>query len=243
MDTNIVEVLDVSMKFNLYKEKIDNVKEYFIKLAKGSLHYEEFWALNNISFSLKKGESLALIGRNGSGKSTLLKLLAGVMKPTSGKVVITGNVAPLIELGAGFDMELTAKENIFLNGAVLGYSKTEIKEKFEEIVEFSELREFLDVPVKNFSSGMFARLGFSIATISKPDILIVDEILAVGDFKFQEKCKTRIQKMLEGGTTLLFVSHSKEQVLELCEKSLWIENGNMKMYGNSEEVCKEYSKS
>jgi len=243
MSDNIIEVENVSMRFNLYKEKVDSIKEYFIKLAKGKLHYEEFWALKDISFSLGKGDSLGLVGRNGSGKSTLLKLLAGVMKATSGSVRVGGSVAPLIELGAGFDMDLTAKENIYLNGAVLGYSKKEMDGHFDKIVEFSELEEFLDVPVKNFSSGMFARLGFSIATVGVPDVLIVDEILAVGDFKFQEKCQDRIQSMLKGGTTLLFVSHSAEQVMELCTKALWLDGGKMKMFGEVSHVCEAYANS
>jgi len=243
MSDNIIEVENVSMRFNLYKEKVDSIKEYFIKLAKGKLHYEEFWALKDISFSLGKGDSLGLVGRNGSGKSTLLKLLAGVMKATSGSVRVGGSVAPLIELGAGFDMDLTAKENIYLNGAVLGYSKKEMDGHFNKIVEFSELEEFLDVPVKNFSSGMFARLGFSIATVGVPDVLIVDEILAVGDFKFQEKCQDRIQSMLKGGTTLLFVSHSAEQVMELCTKALWLDGGKMKMFGEVSHVCEAYANS
>lgn len=243
MSDNIIEVENVSMRFNLYKEKVDSIKEYFIKLAKGTLHYEEFWALKDISFSLGKGDSLGLVGRNGSGKSTLLKLLAGVMKATSGSVRVGGSVAPLIELGAGFDMDLTAKENIYLNGAVLGYSKKEMDGHFNKIVEFSELEEFLDVPVKNFSSGMFARLGFSIATVGVPDVLIVDEILAVGDFKFQEKCQDRIQNMLKGGTTLLFVSHSAEQVMELCTKALWLDGGKMKMFGEVSHVCEAYANS
>jgi len=243
MSDNIIEVENVSMRFNLYKEKVDSIKEYFIKLAKGTLHYEEFWALKDISFSLGKGDSLGLVGRNGSGKSTLLKLLAGVMKATSGSVRVGGSVAPLIELGAGFDMDLTAKENIYLNGAVLGYSKKEMDGHFNKIVEFSELEEFLDVPVKNFSSGMFARLGFSIATVGVPDVLIVDEILAVGDFKFQEKCQDRIQSMLKGGTTLLFVSHSAEQVMELCTKALWLDGGKMKMFGEVSHVCEAYANS
>lgn len=243
MEDFIVKVENVSMCFNMYKQKVDNIKEYVIKMLKRQLYYEEFIALYDISFEVRRGSSLALIGRNGSGKSTLLKILAGVMKPSTGTVKVTGNVAPLIELGAGFDPELTAEENIYLNGAVLGYSHSEMEEKFEEIVEFSELREFLSVPVKNFSSGMYARLGFAIATVNKPDILIVDEILAVGDFKFQEKCKLKINNMIQGGTTLLFVSHSTEDILALCENAIWIDKGKMKMFGCSKEVCEEYLKS
>lgn len=243
MAVNIVEVKNVSMKFNLYKEKVDNIKEYFVKLTKGGLHHEEFWALKDISFDLEKGESLGLIGRNGSGKSTLLKLLADVMKPTTGTIAVHGSVAPLIELGAGFDTELTAKENIFLNGAVMGLSKQYMQEKFDEIVEFSELIDFIDVPIKNFSSGMYARLGFSIATSVTPDILICDEILSVGDFKFQEKCHKKIKFMIDKGTTLLFVSHNTNQVAEICSKALWLDSSKIKMYGNSSEVCDAYESS
>jgi len=240
---NIIEVNDVSMCFNLYREKVDNLKEYVIKLVKGKLHFEEFWALKDIYFSLGRGESLGLVGRNGSGKTTMLRLLAGVMKPTRGSVKVFGSVAPLIELGAGFDPELTAKENIYLNGAVLGYSKLEIQNNFDKIVEFSELEAFLDVPVKNYSSGMYARLGFSIATFGNPEVLIVDEILSVGDFKFQQKCHIRISEMLQKGTTLLFVSHDAEKVMELCKKAIWLNGGVMMMVGDSRDVCKAYAES
>ena len=189
---------------------------------------------------VKAGESLALIGVNGSGKSTLLKVIAGVMEPTRGTVQVNGSIAPMIELGAGFDMELTARENIFLNGAVLGHDEKFMAEHFDSIIDFAELRDFVDVPVKNFSSGMIARLGFAIATEVPADLLIVDEVLAVGDFRFQEKCRERMQKMLSGGTTLLFVSHSAAQVRELCQKALWLEHGKIKAYGLADEVCKEY---
>lgn len=203
MDKNIaVKIENVSMMFNMASEKIYSIKEYFIKLVSGKLYFREFWALKDISFKIKKGEIFGIIGLNGAGKSTLLKIIAGVLKPTMGRVYVNGTMAPLIELGAGFDFELTARENIFLNGAILGYSRKFMKEKFDEIVEFAELRDFLDVPLKNFSSGMQARLGFAIATIVDPDILIVDEILAVGDFHFQEKCERRINSMLEKGQLL-----------------------------------------
>ncbi len=243
MEDIIINVKNVSMRFNIYQQKIYNIKEYFIKLLKGQLEHDEFTALDGITFSVKKGSSLALVGRNGSGKSTLLKILAGVMKPTTGNAIVHGSIAPLIELGAGFDPELTAEENIYLNGAVLGYSHSEMEEKFNKIVEFSELKEFLSVPIKNFSSGMYARLGFSIATVRKPDILIVDEILSVGDFKFQEKCKNKINEILKDGTTLLFVSHSMEEVETLCENAIWLENGKIRLYGKSKTVCDEYLKS
>lgn len=237
---NIIVVDDVTMRFNLAEEKTDSIKEYCMKLLKGKLHFNEFYALKNISFTVKRGESVALIGHNGSGKSTLLKILAGVMFPTKGGIAVNGSIAPLIELGAGFDVELTAKENIYLNGAILGFDRAFMDAHFEEIVEFSELQEFINVPLKNFSSGMIARLGFAIATVVKADILIVDEVLAVGDFRFQEKCKKKIAEILEGGTTLLFVSHSAEQVKELCQKAVWLDHGNLMAYGDTEEVYAMY---
>lgn len=236
----IIDVQNVSMRFNLAEEKTDSIKEYLIKLATKKLHYTEFFALKNVSFSVKRGESVALIGKNGSGKSTMLKIISGVMYPTDGKVNVTGSIAPLIELGAGFDMELTARENIYLNGAVMGFDRAFMDRHFADIIEFSELESFVDVPLKNFSSGMIARLGFSVATIVKADILIVDEILAVGDFNFQQKCKQRMAELMAGGTTLLFVSHSAEQVKELCQKAVWFDHGEMMAYGNTEEVYRMY---
>lgn len=242
MGDNIIVVDDVTMRFNLAEEKTDSIKEYCMKLLKGKLHFNEFYALKNISFTVERGDSVALIGHNGSGKSTLLKILAGVMFPTKGGIAVNGTIAPLIELGAGFDMELTAKENIYLNGAILGFDRAFMDQHFEEIVEFSELREFINVPLKNFSSGMIARLGFSIATVVKADILIVDEVLAVGDFRFQEKCKKKIAEILARGTTLLFVSHSAEQVKELCRKAVWLDHGHMMAYGDTEDVYAMYEK-
>lgn len=239
-NTTVVSVKNVDMEFNLASEQLNSLKEYFLKLAKGELHFQKFLALQNINLEVKAGESLALIGVNGSGKSTLLKVIAGVMEPTRGTVQVRGSIAPMIELGAGFDMELTARENIFLNGAVLGHDENFMAEHFDSIIDFAELRDFVDVPVKNFSSGMVARLGFAIATEVPADLLIVDEVLAVGDFRFQEKCRERMQKMLSGGTTLLFVSHSADQVRELCKKALWLEHGKIKAYGPADEVCKEY---
>lgn len=232
----------VSMRFNMSSEKFDSFKEYVIKSIKKQVSYTEFWALNDVSFKLKKGDSLGLIGLNGSGKSTMLKTIAGVLKPTKGSVKVFGTVAPLIELGAGFDMDLTARENVFLNGALLGYKRKEMEGYYDEIVEFSELGNFMDIPVKNFSSGMISRLAFAIATIGTPDILICDEVLSVGDFRFQNKCEERIQRMIDAGTTILFVSHSIEQVKKICNKILWLEHGNVKMYGDAEEVCDVYSK-
>lgn len=240
MSENIVEIKDVSMMFNLSKERVDNIKEYFIKLMNGSLMFEEFWALKNISLNIKKGESIGIVGLNGSGKSTLLKIIAQVLKPTIGSVEVKGMVAPLIELGAGFDYDLSARENVYLNGAVLGFSRKQMREKFDDIMDFAELWDFVDTPLKNYSSGMIARLGFAVATIQKPDILIVDEILGVGDYKFQKKCEDRIDKMIRGGATVIFVSHSIEQVVKLCEKVLWLNKGEMVMYGETEKVCAAY---
>lgn len=238
----MVKAEHVSMKFNLASEKFDNIKEYFIKMIKRQVSFDEFWALKDVSFNVYKGESLGLIGLNGSGKSTMLKTIAGVLKPTKGKVEVYGKVAPLIELGAGFDMDLTAHENVFLNGALLGYSRKEMEMYYEDIVSFSELGDFMNVPVKNFSSGMVSRLAFAIATIGTPDILICDEVLSVGDFRFQQKCEARIQKMIEHGTTILFVSHSIEQVKKICNKILWLDHGTVKMFGDAEEICDIYSK-
>lgn len=236
----VIKVNDLSMRFNLATEKTDTIKEYILKLLKGQLMFNEFYALKNINLEIKKGESVALIGVNGSGKSTLLKCIAGVLYPTKGSIDIKGSIAPLIELGAGFDMDLTARENLYLNGAVLGYDRDFMNEHFDSIIDFAELWDFIDVPVKNFSSGMIARLGFAIATEVKADILIVDEVLAVGDFRFQQKCKERIANLLDGGTTLIFVSHSGEQVKELCEKAVWLDHGNLVYYGLTEEACRLY---
>ena len=231
------------MKFRLASERVDSLKEYFIKTIKSQISTNEFWALKDVSFHVRKGDALGLIGLNGSGKSTMLKIIAGVLKPTKGSVAVRGEVAPLIELGAGFDFDLTAGENIFLNGALMGRSHEEMERSYEDIVEFSELREFIDVPVKNFSSGMVSRLAFAIATVGIPDILICDEVLSVGDFRFQEKCQRRIQEMLDAGTTLLFVSHSIDQVAQLCNKIVWLEKGNMKMFGEAGEVTEIYKTS
>lgn len=231
-----VEVNNVSMHFNMNKDKIDNLKEYCIKLFKRQLFFEDFTALQDISFKIEAGDTFGIIGLNGSGKSTLLKVISGILKPTTGSVKIHGTIAPLIELGAGFDPDLTARENIFLNGSVLGFSREFMREKFDEIVEFSELQDFVDVPIKNFSSGMVARIGFSVATIVKPDILICDEILAVGDYKFQEKCEQRIKDLMSGGTTVILVSHSIQQVERICNHILWLEHGKMKALGGKELI-------
>lgn len=242
----MIKVDNVSMRFNLGIEKNFSLKLFFINLFKPRKKKgkkPDFWALKDVSFKVKRGEVVGFIGSNGAGKSTMLKVIAGVMKPTKGKVEVHGNICPMIELGAGFDMDLTARENIFLNGAVLGYSKKFIEEKFDEIVEFSELKDFLDVPVRNFSSGMTARLAFSIATVVDPEILIVDEILSVGDMAFQAKSEAKMRSMIGGGTTVLFVSHSLAQIENLCDRAIWLEHGQVVKTGPAKEVCEEYYKS
>lgn len=238
----ILTIDHVSMQFRLASEKVDSLKEYFIRTIKNQISFESFWALQDVSFHLNKGDALGLIGLNGSGKSTTLKIIAGVLKPVKGTVSVRGSVAPLIELGAGFDYDLTGSENIFLNGALLGRSRAEMEKYYDDIVEFSELREFMNTPVKNYSSGMVMRLAFAVATIGTPDILICDEVLAVGDFRFQEKCYKRIQTMRDNGTTLLFVSHNIEQVSELCNKVVWLEKGRVKMFGDTAEIIDVYNK-
>ena len=224
-------------------EKIDNIKEYVVKFLKRQLLFQEFYALKNVSLQIRKGEAWGLVGHNGAGKSTLLKLISGILKPYQGTVCVSGSISPLIELGAGFDSDMTARENIYLNGAVLGYPQKLIREKFEEIVDFAELWEFLDVPLKNFSTGMVSRLGFSIATIVKPEILIVDEALSVGDLSFQNKCERRIHALLEHGTTLLYVSHSVKSVMQLCTRAVWLEHGQIQMQGDCAAVCEAYIRS
>lgn len=239
-EETMIEVKNVSMVFNLATERVDTLKEYVLKLAKHQLMVQKFYALRDINLEIERGEAVALIGVNGSGKSTLLKVIAGVLHPTTGSVQVHGSIAPMIELGAGFDPELTARENIFLNGAVLGHGRKFMEAHFQSIVDFAELWDFVDVPVKNFSSGMVARLGFAIATEIKADVLIVDEVLSVGDFRFQEKCKKRMEEMMSGGTTLLFVSHSTEQVRQLCKKAVWLKRGNIVKLGEVDAVCDAY---
>ena len=235
-----VIVDNATVRFNMASERINNLKEYFVKLVKRELMFKEFLALKDVSLKVKKGEAWGIVGTNGSGKSTLLKLICGILKPYKGTVAINGSIAPLIELGAGFDGDLTARENIFLNGAVLGYNSKFMEAHFEEIVEFAELQDFLDMPIKNYSSGMAARLGFAIATIVRPDILICDEVLAVGDYAFQQKCEKRMAEMRENGTTLLYVSHSIDSVKEICGHALWLDKGAARMSGGVEEVCDAY---
>ena len=240
----MIELDNVSLKYTLDKESIVSLKEYVIKFLKKKLDYEDFWAAKNINLKIEKGEVVVKIGYNGAGKSTLLKIISRIVEPTEGKVTVKGKIAPLIELGAGFDFELTARENVFLNGLILGYSKSFIKKNFDKIIDFAEIEnEFLDVPLKKFSSGMIAILGFAISTVIKPDILIVDEILSVGDFKFQEKSLNKIKEMMENDTTVIMVSHSIEQIEKMCTKVVWLENGSIKKIGNSKEICEEYKNS
>lgn len=236
----VLKVDNISMKFNLMEKKVDNLKEFFIKLIKNEIRYQEFWALKNISFRVNKGDRLGILGLNGAGKSTLLKIIAGVLKASEGELQIKGKIVPLLELGAGFDAQYTGVENIYLYGAVLGYQKEFISEKFDEIVEFSELGDFINVPVKNYSSGMKARLGFSIATIMDPEILILDEVLSVGDAKFRKKSEKRIQAMFEKGVTVLFVSHSIEQIRRICDRAIILDKGVLVADGPVEEVCNLY---
>ena len=237
----MIKIDHVTMIFNIASEQLNSLKEYAIALSRRELHFKEFRALDDVSFEVKKGDVFGILGTNGSGKSTLLKIIAGVLEPSRGSCTVEGSIAPLIELGAGFDLELTARENIFLNGALLGYSKKFIQEHFEEIVEFAEVRDFLDMPMKNYSSGMVARIAFAIATVIVPDVLIVDEVLSVGDFMFQQKCERRIQSLIkEHGVTVLIVSHNNDQIQRLCNKAVWIEKGHLRTIGNAEEVCQLY---
>ena len=236
----VIKVTNATVRFNKATENYNGLKEYVIKMLKGELMFQEFLALKDVNLEVKKGESWGLIGTNGSGKSTLLKLICGILKPYKGAVEVHGKIAPLIELGAGFDPQLTARENIYLNGALLGHKKAFMERHFNEIIEFAELGDFIDVPIKNFSSGMAARLGFAVATIVKPDILIVDEVLAVGDIAFQEKCRKRMESLLQNGTTLLFVSHSSKQVKELCQNAIWLDKGHVVAQGRAEDIIQKY---
>ena len=237
-----VVVDNVSMKFNLSKEKVDNLKDYLIKFIKKEIKYNEFWALQNVNFEVQKGDRVGILGLNGAGKSTLLKVIAGVFKPTEGKVIKNGRLVPLLELGAGFDPQYTGRENIYLYGAMLGYSKEFIDEKYDEIVKFSELKDFIDVPIKNYSSGMKSRLGFSIATVVSPKILILDEVLSVGDAKFRKKSEKKVLSMFDSGVTVLFVSHSLAQVKRICNKAMILEKGKLIAYGDIDTISKQYEK-
>lgn len=236
----MIAVKHVTMRFRMVNDKVLSLKEYVVAMLRHRLKYEEILVLDDISFEVNRGEVVGLIGRNGAGKSTLLKIISGVLKPTEGDVIVNGNVVPMLELGSGFDPELSGKENIFLNGAILGYSKEFLEEKYDEILAFSELQDFIDMPIRNYSSGMMMRLAFSIATVVQPEILIVDEILAVGDEGFQNKSKARMMELMGGGTTVLFVSHSIDQIAEMCDRVIWIEDHKIKRIGSAEEICREY---
>lgn len=241
MNDPIIEIQDVSMRFRLSNDRISSLKEFVTTALSGKMQYKEFEALKHISFSVDHGETVGIIGRNGSGKSTLLKIISGIMKPTLGKVAVKGNVVPMLELGSGFDMDLSGSENIFLNGAILGYTEGFLKEKFDEIVAFSELGEFINIPIRNYSSGMLMRLAFSVAAMVEPEILIADEILAVGDEAFQHKSLARMKEMMSGGTTVLLVSHSLEQIRQVCDRVIWLDHGQILMIGNANEVCNAYT--
>ncbi len=237
---DVITVDNVSMKFKLMDNKALSLKEFVTRKIKGNINYKEFWALTDVSFTIKKGEVFGIIGRNGSGKSTLLKVISGILKPTKGNVECSGTIAPMLELGSGFDPDLTGRENVFLNGAVLGFNKKFLESKYDEIVQFAELERFMDVPIRNYSSGMMMRLAFAIATLVNPDILIVDEILAVGDSSFQEKSKQRMHELMSGGTTVLLVSHSMDQIRQMCNRVMWLDGGKVKMVGDVQEVCDAY---
>lgn len=239
----IIRANDISMRYLMTYDRIQSIKEYIVQMLRGKIKYEEFWALKSVSFEVDRGEVVGIIGHNGAGKSTLLKVISGILKPTGGELEVHGNVVPMLELGSGFDHDLTGRENIFLNGSILGYSEKYLKEKYEQIVEFSELGKFIDVPIRNYSSGMLMRLAFSIATVVQPEILIVDEILAVGDAAFQEKSKARMLELMGGGTTVLFVSHSLEQIREMCDRVIWLEHGQVKAIGATKEICDAYEAS
>ena len=236
----MIEVNHVSLCYRMSAERVSGMKEFLVQALQGKLQYKEFWALQDVDFSIEEGEVLGLVGANGAGKSTMLKVISGILKPTKGTVTVHGNIVPMLELGSGFDLELTGRENVFLNGAILGYSEDFLKEKYQEIVDFSELGEFIEMPLRNYSSGMITRLAFSIATVVKPDILIVDEILSVGDAAFQKKSKNRMMELMSGGTTVLLVSHSAEQITEMCSRAIWLEKGTMKMIGPAADVCRAY---
>ena len=237
---SIITVDNVSVHFRMDKNRTTSLKEWVVSFLKGKQQYEEFHALENVTFDVKRGEIFGVIGRNGAGKSTLLKVVSGIYKPTSGKAVSAGRIAPMLELGSGFDQELSGHDNIFLNGAILGFSEDFLKEKYDEIVAFSELGEFIHQPIKTYSSGMMMRLAFSVATIVEPEILIVDEILAVGDASFQQKSRARMLELMQGGTTVLFVSHTMSQIREMCDRVLWLDHGTVKMIGETQQVCDAY---
>lgn len=241
MRNTMIEVSNVTMQFRMNTDKIMSLKEFVMTAVRGKLEYQNFTALDHVSFTVEKGETLGLLGRNGAGKSTMLKVISGILKPTEGSVKSHGNIVPMLELGSGFDMDLTGRENIFLNGSILGYSKVFLNSKYDEITDFSELGAFIDSPIRNYSSGMLARLAFSVASVVNPEILIVDEILSVGDASFQEKSRKRMMELMGGGTTVLFVSHNLAQVREMCNRAVWLEHGQIKMIGDTNEVCNAYA--
>lgn len=241
MENEMIKIDNVSMCFRLDNNRVASLKEFVTRKLSGKMSYTEFWALKDVSFSVRRGEVLGLIGRNGAGKSTLLKTISGIYKPTKGLVMRQGNVVPMLELGSGFDFDLTGRENIFLNGAILGFDEDFLNRKFDEIVAFSELGQFIDVPIRTYSSGMLARLAFSVATMVNPEILIVDEILSVGDESFQEKSRARMMQLMDGGTTVLFVSHALEQIRNMCDRVVWLEHGEIKMIGSTQKVCDHYA--
>lgn len=241
MEKTIIQVSGVTMKFHMNTDKILSLKEFVTSALRGRLKFEDFTALEDVTFSVGRGETLGLVGHNGAGKSTMLKVISGILKPTSGKVVSHGIIVPMLELGSGFDFDLTGRENIFLNGAILGYSEQFLTDKYDEIVAFSQLENFIEVPIRNYSSGMLARLAFSVATVVDPEILIVDEVLSVGDAEFQQKSKRRMMELMGKGTTVLFVSHSLEQIREICDRALWLEHGRIRMLGKADEVCDAYA--
>lgn len=236
----MVRLEDISLKFNIDHNRVASLKEFFVRWLKRDLKHEEFWALKHVSFDVEKGDVIGIIGHNGAGKSTLLKVISGIMKPTEGKVQTNGNIVPMLELGSGFDMELSGRENIFLNGAILGYTEKFLNSKYDEIVQFSELGDFIEAPIRTYSSGMLARLAFSVACVVEPEILIVDEILSVGDADFQEKSRRRMMELMTGGTTVFFVSHSLKQIREMCNKVVWLEHGRVQAFGATEEICNCY---
>ena len=240
MSKNVIEVRDVTMRFRMNNDRIMSLKEFVTTALRGKLEYNEFTALEHVDFTVKKGETFGLIGRNGAGKSTMLKVISGILKPTVGSVQVQGNIVPMLELGSGFDFDLTGRENIYLNGAILGYSEEFLRSKYDEFLAFSELCDFIDVPIRNYSSGMMARLAFSVASMVEPEVLIVDEILSVGDAQFQKKSRDRMKKLMGGGTTVLFVSHSLDQIREMCSRVLWLEQGQIRRIGPTDAVCDEY---
>lgn len=243
MAQDIIQVNNITVRYKIANDRVSSLKEFVIKKIKKSITEKDFLALDNVSFTVEKGDVVGVVGRNGAGKSTLLKVVSGIQKPASGNIVLNGRVVPMLELGAGFDMELSGKENVYLNGAVLGYSKEFLDEKYNDILEFSELGDFINMPVRNYSSGMVARLAFSIASMVNPEILIVDEVLSVGDENFQRKSKNRMIELMSGGSTVLFVSHNVKQIEEICNKAVWLEHGKVVMTGPADKVCAEYQKS